>query len=107
MLIGELPCRDVANVYSEGIKASVSFSDLQPALCFHRTFHCWHAICEQKCIMPKVELHNQHRSVEPAPRFASDAEIAFAEQLRHQLEERLLGPSAAPSSLLERSDKDH
>ena len=31
-----------------------------------------------------------------SPRFASDAEIKLAEQLRHQLEERYLAPSAAP-----------
>jgi hypothetical protein len=57
--------------------------------------------------MPKIELQEQDASVEPAPSFASDAEIALAEQLRHQLEERLLGPSAAPSPLLARSDEDH
>jgi hypothetical protein len=52
--------------------------------------------------MPKIELQEQDVSVEPAPSFASDAEIALAAQLRHQLEERLLGPSAAASPLLAR-----
>jgi hypothetical protein len=32
---------------------------------------------------------------EPAPRFASDAEIALAEQLRRQLEERYFGRTAS------------
>jgi hypothetical protein len=34
-------------------------------------------------------------SAEPPPKFASDAEIEFAEQLRHRLEERYLEPPAA------------
>jgi hypothetical protein len=49
--------------------------------------------------MPKIELQEQDASGEPAPSFASDAEIALAEQFRHQLEERFLGPSAAPAPL--------
>jgi len=49
--------------------------------------------------MPKIQLHNHDPGVEPTPRFASDAEIRLAEQLRHQLEERYLGPSAARSPL--------
>ena len=57
--------------------------------------------------MPKIESQEQDASVEPAPSFTSDAEIALAEQLRRQLEERLLGPSAAPSPLPARSDEDH
>jgi hypothetical protein len=52
-----------------------------------------------------AQLHdNLDPGVEPAPRFASDAEIKLAEQLRHQLEERYLGPSAAPSPSLPPSD---
>jgi hypothetical protein len=42
--------------------------------------------------------HHPDTSVEPTPTFASDAEMALAEQLRHQLEERYLGQSAAPAS---------
>jgi len=49
--------------------------------------------------MPKIQLHNRDASVEPTPRFASDAEIRLADQLRYQLEERYLGPSAARSPL--------
>jgi hypothetical protein len=41
---------------------------------------------------------------EPAPRFASDAEIALAEQLRRQLEERYFGPSATSQT---RFRQDH
>ena len=57
--------------------------------------------------MPKIELQEQDASVEPAPSFASDAEIALAEQLRHQIEERLLGPPAATSPVRARSDEVH
>ncbi len=53
--------------------------------------------------MLKIQLHNQDTSNEPAPRFATDAEIALAEQLRYQLEERYFGPSAAHSPLKARS----
>ena len=53
--------------------------------------------------MPKIPLHNRDPGVEPTPRFASDAEIKLAEQLRYQLEERYLGPSAARSPLQARS----
>jgi hypothetical protein len=57
--------------------------------------------------MLKIQLHNHNASVEPAPSFASDAEIELAEQLRHQLEERYLGPYAAPLPLQEQSGKGH
>ena len=45
--------------------------------------------------MLKAELHNYETNVDPAPCFASDAEIEIADRLRHQLEERYLAPSAA------------
>ena len=57
--------------------------------------------------MPKIQLHNHDASDEPAPSFPSVAEIELAEQLRHQLEERYLGPSAAPPPLQERSGEVH
>ena len=38
-------------------------------------------------------------NVQPTPRFASDVEIEFATQLRHQLEERYLEPPSASSSV--------
>ena len=47
-------------------------------------------------IMPRVQLHSHAAGVEPAPAFASDAEIALAEQLRHELEKRYLGSPATP-----------
>jgi hypothetical protein len=43
---------------------------------------------------------------EPSPRFASDAEIALAEQLRRQLEERYFG-STAPVGSQTRLRQDH
>ncbi|MEO8566013.1 MAG: hypothetical protein ABI541_06480 [Betaproteobacteria bacterium] len=43
---------------------------------------------------------------EPAPLYASDAEIE--QQLRHQLEQRYLGgPSEAPSPLRDRKGDNH
>jgi hypothetical protein len=56
--------------------------------------------------MVKVQLHNPDTGGEPAPSFPSDAEIKLAEKLRHQLEERYLGP-AAPSPSRPPSDKSH
>ena len=47
--------------------------------------------------MVKIELRNYATGGDPAPRFATDAEIALAEQLRHQLEERYFGSSFAHS----------
>ena len=45
--------------------------------------------------MFKVELHETDALGDPAPRFATDAEIRIAARLRHQLEERYLAPRAA------------
>jgi hypothetical protein len=49
--------------------------------------------------MLKIELYKHAPSSEPAASFATDAEIAIADQLRHQLEERYLAPTAAPPPL--------
>ena len=49
--------------------------------------------------MLKIELHNHGTNEDPVPCFATSAEIEIAEQLRHQLEERLLAPSAPPPPL--------
>jgi len=60
--------------------------------------------------MLKIQLPSYDAGFEPAPRFASDAEIELAEQLRRQLEERYFGASAAPltpSTPPVRSPKDH
>ena len=53
--------------------------------------------------MLKIELYNHDTNVDPAPSFATDAEIEIADQLRHQLEERYLASSAPPSTLPMRS----
>jgi hypothetical protein len=57
--------------------------------------------------MLKSQLPSRDTGFEPAPSFASDAEIELAEQLRRQLEERYLGQAAAPSTAPVRSDKEH
>ena len=57
--------------------------------------------------MLKTQLPNDDTGFEPAPSFASDAEIELAEQLRRQLEERYFGPSAAPLTPPVRSGKNH
>ena len=57
--------------------------------------------------MLKTQLHSHDTSVEPTPRFASEAEIRLAEQLRHELEERYFGPPATPSPLQTRPGEDH
>jgi hypothetical protein len=57
--------------------------------------------------MVKTQLPNHDTGFEPAPRFASDAEIELAEQLRRQLEERYFGRAAAPSTPPVQSGKDH
>jgi len=96
-------CRTVVIVYTWRFGASVSFDEM---VCFIRLFHCWHAVCERP-FMLKIQLHNHDAGVEPAPSFASDAEVQLAERLRRQIEERYLGLSAAPPPLLERSGEVH
>jgi hypothetical protein len=55
--------------------------------------------------MVKIEPHNLDTKGDPAPSFATAAEIELAEQLRHQLEERYLAPSAAPQPSQTRSSE--
>ncbi len=57
--------------------------------------------------MLKIELPHDEIGVEPAPSFATDAEIALAEKLRRQLEERYFGTSDTHSPLQGRSDEIH
>ena len=58
--------------------------------------------------MMRKNLHPDHDAiVEPAPLYASDADIELAQQLRHQLEERYLSPSEAPSPLRYRKTDNH
>jgi len=49
--------------------------------------------------MLKIELHNRDPQRDPVPCFASSTEIEIAEELRHQLEKRLLAPSAPSAAL--------
>jgi hypothetical protein len=46
-----------------------------------------------------IELHNHDINGDPAPSYATDAEIELADQLRHQLEERYLASSAPAAAL--------
>jgi len=57
--------------------------------------------------MLKTQLPSYAIGFESAPEFASDAEIALAERLRLELEERYFGRVATPMLLLVRPDKDH
>ena len=46
--------------------------------------------------MLKIDFPDPHIGLEPTPQFATDAEVAFAERLRHKLEERYLrGPETS------------
>jgi len=57
--------------------------------------------------MLKIQLPDDHPGVDPAPQYASDAEIELAEQLRRQLEERYFGASATAPTSPVLSAKDH
>jgi len=58
-------------------------------------------------MMRKNRLPDRDANVEPAPLYASDADIELAQRLRHQLEERYLGSSEAPSTLRYRKGDNH
>ncbi len=55
--------------------------------------------------MLKIELYNHRTTGDPEVSFPTDAEIAIADQLRHQLEERYLAPSAPSSPSQARSSE--
>ena len=57
--------------------------------------------------MVKTQSHSHDAGVEPAPSYASDADIALAQQLRRKLEERYFGSSADQSGLEPRSGEVH
>jgi hypothetical protein len=57
--------------------------------------------------MTKIGLPDLDTGVDPAARYATDAEVEFAEWLRHRLEERYLGSSDSPSELPERAGEVH
>lgn len=49
--------------------------------------------------MLRIELHNHDANSDPTPNFTTDADIELAVQLRHQIEERYLAPSAPYSPM--------
>ena len=57
--------------------------------------------------MLKTQLLSYPIAFESAPEFSSDAEIALAERLRLELEERYFGRAASPTLLPVRPEKDH
>lgn len=57
--------------------------------------------------MLKNESHDHDAGGEPAPKFATDAEIELAERLRDQLERRYLGSSTASSRLPAKPSERH
>jgi hypothetical protein len=57
--------------------------------------------------MLKIEMSDSHVRSDPSPRFATDAEVAFAQWLRHQLEQRYLGDSVAGSELAPKAADMH
>ena len=57
--------------------------------------------------MFKIELYKHAPGGEPTATFATDAEIAIADQLRRQLEERYLAQSVPSSPSQERSGEGH
>jgi hypothetical protein len=57
--------------------------------------------------MLKIELYNHDNNGDPAVSFATDAEIEIADQLRHQLEQKYLAPSAPSPPLQVRSSEGH
>ena len=57
--------------------------------------------------MVKIELRNYDTGGDPEPCFATDAEIALADRLRHQLEERYFGSLAAYSPMQDHSKEIH
>jgi len=74
--------------------------------CFAGSFAGWHALCETSIDMPKTPPPC-HDVGEPRPRFASADEIALAEALRRQLEERYLGRPATELALPAHPARSH
>jgi hypothetical protein len=57
-------------------------------------------------MMSKSQFRDRDTLVEPAPLYASDADVELAQQLRHQLEERYFGSSES-SPTQDRSGEKH
>ena len=49
--------------------------------------------------MLKSQLADRPTGTEPSPQFATDAEVAFAQRLRHKLEEMYLGHAVDSEAL--------
>jgi hypothetical protein len=100
-----VPCRAVVNCLRGARQTERSILRPEPLVVCFDWINCgWHAICDSKPIMLKGDSHNHDASIEPAPSFASEADIALAQQLRRQLEERYFGSSAEHAGLEPRSD---
>ncbi|MGH8714231.1 MAG: hypothetical protein ACREYB_09505 [Casimicrobiaceae bacterium] len=59
-----------------------------------------------KPTMAQTQPRKPDTGIEPAPEFASDAEIALAERLRIELEERYFGRPVTPLLSRVRPDKE-
>jgi hypothetical protein len=57
--------------------------------------------------MLKIELADPPTGTEPTPQFATDAEVAIAQRLRHRLEEIYLGQAVDAEELLARPTDVH
>jgi len=57
--------------------------------------------------MLKNESPRREADAEPAPAYSTNADIAFAERLRRELEERYFGPSAGNPAATRRPGDAH
>jgi hypothetical protein len=57
--------------------------------------------------MLKIAMSDSPVGSEPSPQFATEAEVAFAQWLRHQLEQRYLGQSAADDDFARSAGEIH
>jgi hypothetical protein len=55
--------------------------------------------------MSPIEIHDPENGLDPAPAFASDVEIALADKLWRQIEERYLGSSQSHSPIRQQTPK--
>jgi hypothetical protein len=69
----------------------------------------WSMACDMHSTnaMLKIQMSDSHVGSEPSPQFATDAEVAFAQWLRHQLEQRYLGDSVSRSDLAPKAGEIH
>lgn len=106
----------VTNVYTEYFRPSRSAPGARRVVCFDGGFSL--LACDMRLTgrppgarsfraMPKIEPHNRDTNGDPAPAFATDAEIEMAERLRHQLEEQRVAPPAAPPPPRARASDGH